>query len=281
MHIWKAALLGLIQGLSEFLPISSTAHLTLAGRALGLIDPAAPEQWTAFIAVIQLGTLVAVLAYFRRDIKNITGAFLRENLSRVPFAGQSTSSRTGWYIVLGTIPIVVVGLLLKDIVEGMFTKNLMVIGSSLIGLALLLEVAERVARFNRPIEVVTVKDALLIGCAQAVALIPGSSRSGVTITAGLFAGFTREAAARFSFLLSIPAIGASGLLELVHALKYITPAEGVSMLVATIVAGLSGYWSIAFLIRYLRTRSTRLFIIYRLLLGGGILLAIFFGDLKP
>ena len=281
MHIWKAALLGLIQGLSEFLPISSTAHLTLAGRALGLIDPAAPEQWTAFIAVIQLGTLVAVLAYFRRDIKNIVGAFLRENMSRVPFAQQSTSSRTGWYIVLGTIPIVVAGLLLKDIVEGMFTKNLMVIGSSLIGLALLLEVAERVARFNRPIEVVTVKDALLIGCAQAVALIPGSSRSGVTITAGLFAGFTREAAARFSFLLSIPAIGASGLLELVHALNYITPAEGVSMLVATVVAGISGYWSIAFLIRYLRTRSTRLFIIYRLLLGGAILLAIFFGELNP
>ncbi len=281
MHIWKAALLGLIQGLSEFLPISSTAHLTLAGRALGLINPAAPEQWTAFMAVVQLGTLVAVLVYFRHDIITITRAFLRENLARVPFIQQSSPARTGWYIILGTIPIVIIGLSLKDVVEGMLTKNLMVIGSSLIGLALLLEVAERVARFARPMERVTIKDALLIGLAQAVALIPGASRSGVTITAGLFTGLTREAAARFSFLLSIPAIAASGLLELVHALNFITPADGLALFVATLVAGVSGYWAIAFLIRYLRTRSTRIFIIYRLLLGGGILLAIYLGYLNP
>lgn len=281
MSFWEAALLGLVQGLSEFLPISSTAHLTLAGRAMGLIDPNAPEQWTAFIAVVQLGTLVAVLAYFRRDILNITRAFLRENIKRTPFAQQSISSRTGWYIILGTIPIVVVGLALKDIIEGALTKNLIVIGSSLIGLALVLEIAERVAKFERPINEVSTRDALVIGCAQAVALIPGSSRSGVTMTAGLFAGLTRETAARFSFLLSIPAIGASGLLELLHVMQYLTLREGGVLLVATVVAGVSGYWSIAFLLRYLRTRTTRLFVIYRLLLGGGILAAIYFGSLQP
>lgn len=281
MSFWEAALLGLVQGLSEFLPISSTAHLTLAGRAMGLIDPNAPEQWTAFIAVVQLGTLVAVLAYFRRDILNITRAFLRENIKRTPFAQQSMSARTGWYIILGTIPIVVVGLALKDVIEGALTKNLIVIGSSLIGLALLLEIAERVAKFERPIDEVRTRDALLIGCAQAVALIPGSSRSGTTMTAGLFAGLTRETAARFSFLLSIPAIGASGLLELLHVMDYLTPREGGVLLVATAVAGISGYWSIAFLLRYLRTRTTRIFVLYRLLLGGGILAAIYFGSLQP
>jgi len=281
VSFWEAALLGLVQGLSEFLPISSTAHLTLAGRAMGLIDPAAPEQWTAFIAVVQLGTLVAVLAYFRTDIVNITRTFLRENLRRVPFAQQSMPSRTGWYIIIGTIPIVIVGLALKDVIEGAFTKNLMVIGSSLIGLALLLELAERVARFKRSIGETTVADALLIGCSQVVALIPGASRSGVTITGGLFAGLTREAAARFSFLLSIPAVAASGLLELFHSLQYLTPKGAGALFVATAVAGISGYWSIAFLLRYLRTRTTRLFVIYRLLVGGGILLAIYFGSLQP
>jgi len=282
VDIFKAVLLGLIQGLSEFLPISSTAHLTLAGRALGLIDPSAPERWTAFIAVIQLGTLIAVLAYFRRDIIAIIRSFLGENLARrVPFQEQSNAARTGWYIIIGTIPIVVIGLALKDLIEGMLTKNLIVIGASLMGLAIVLEIAERLAKFTRPIETVTVKDALAIGFAQTVALIPGASRSGTTITAGLFRGLTREAAARFSFLLSIPAVGASGLLELLHSLKYITPAEGISMIVATAVAGLSGYWSIAFLLRYLRTRTTRLFILYRLLLGGIILLGIYFKLLAP
>jgi undecaprenyl-diphosphatase len=277
-----AILLGLIQGLSEFLPISSTAHLTLAGRALGLIDPAAPERWTAFIAVIQLGTLAAVLAYFRRDLISITGAFLRENFSqRKRFAEQSTPSRSGWYIIIGTLPVVVIGLALKHQIEGMFTKDLRVIGTSLIVLALILELAERIAKFRRSIEDVTTKDSLLIGLAQACALIPGASRSGTTITAGLFAGFTREAAARFSFLLSIPAVAASGLLEFAESIKYLTASSAVAMLIATIVAGVSGYWSIAFLLRYLRTRTTQIFVIYRLILGGIILVGILLGYLSP
>lgn len=281
MTILKAALLGLIQGLSEFLPISSTAHLTLAGRALGLIDPNAPEQWTAFIAVIQLGTLVAVLAYFRHDIFSIVRSFIVENLRRIPIREQSVTARSGWYIIIGTLPIVIIGLALKDLIEGMFTKNLIVIGSSLIGLALLLELAERVAKFKRPIESVNAVDALAIGCAQAIALIPGSSRSGTTIMAGLFRGFTREAAARFSFLLSIPAIAASGILELLHSLEYLTPEGALSITIATVVAALSGYWSIAFLLRYLRTRTTRVFVIYRLLLGGAILLGVWLNYLTP
>ncbi len=281
MSLLTAAILGLIQGLSEFIPISSTAHLTLAGRAFGLIDPAAPEQWTAFIAVVQLGTLIAVLVYFRTDIVTITRAFVRENLARTPIAKQSQQSRMGWLIAIGTAPIVVVGLSLKNVLEGMFTKNLVVIGSSLVALALLLAVAERVAKFARPINQLTFGDALKMGMAQVLALIPGASRSGVTITAGLFSGLTREAAARFSFLMSIPAIAASGLLELVHALKYLTPSGATSLAVATVVAGVSGYASIAFLLRFLRSHSTGLFIGYRLVLGGGILLAIAFKYLAP
>ena len=281
MRIIDAILLGLIQGLSEFLPISSTAHLTLAGRALELIDAAHPERWTAFVAVIQLGTLIAVLAYFRRDIIAIVRAFLTENIARRKLAEQSVESRTGLYIIIGTIPIVVIGLLFRHQIEGVFTKNLIVIGSSLVVLGLVLELAERTARFTRSLGDVTMKDAITIGLAQAVALIPGSSRSGTTITAALFSGFNREAAARFSFLLSIPAVAASGLLELVKSLKDLNRADAVAMGVATVVAGISGYMAIAFLLRYLRTRTTRIFVVYRVLLGAAILLGVYLKYLSP
>ena len=274
MSLAEAVLLGLIQGLSEFLPISSTAHLTIAGRAMSLVNPASPETWTAFIAVVQLGTLAAVLAYFRHDLLTITRSFLLENLRRVPFREQSTPSRSGWYIILGTIPIVVIGLGLMDAIEGAVTKDLAVIGTSLVALALVLEVAERRARFTRSIETVNAGDAIAVGLAQALALIPGASRSGTTITAGLLRGLTREGAARFSFLLSVPAVAASGVLELLQTWRDLDRSEIATLAVATIVAGISGYWSIAFLLRYLRTRSTRLFIIYRLALGGALLLAI-------
>ena len=281
MTIVDAISLGLVQGLSEFLPISSTAHLTLAGRAMGLIDPAAPHRWTEFIAVVQLGTLVAVLVYFARDIAAIVGAFVRENSRRVPFRQQSFESRSGWLIAIGTVPIVVLGLAFKDVIEGAGTKNLIVIGTSLVVLAIILEIAERAARFHRPIEDLTVRDSLLIGTAQAVALIPGASRSGTTLTAGLFAGLTREAAARFSFLLSIPAIAASGLLEFFAVAGSLDASGMITLATATVVAGASGYAAIAFLLAYLRTNTTRLFVLYRLLLGGGILVAIAQGWLAP
>lgn len=281
VSIFHAAILGLVQGLSEFLPISSTAHLTLAGRMMGVIDPLHPEQWTAFIAVIQLGTLLAVLVYFRKDIVDITVAMVRENLKRVPFRDQSTPARMGWFVILGTLPIVVIALALKSVIEGALTKNLAVIGGSLVALALVLEAAERIAQHRRTIEQTTSGDAITVGLAQALALVPGASRSGTTITAGLFRGLTREAAARFSFLLSIPAVAASGLLELKQSLPILSGSGMAALGIATAVAAISGYISIAFLLRYLRTHSTRLFIIYRVLLGGGILLAIALGYLAP
>lgn len=279
MSIFEAIILGIVQGLSEFLPISSTAHLTLAGRALGVIE--SPEAWTAFIAVTQLGTLAAVLAYFRKDLLDITRAFLRDNLKRTPFREQSIQSKSGWYIILGTLPVAVIGLLAKDFIEGAFTKNLLVIGTSLIVLGTILEIAERIGKFERPIEKVGLKDAIVIGFAQVLALIPGSSRSGTTITAGLFLGLRREAAARFSFLLSVPAIGASGVLEFFTVREHLDSSGMVTLGIATLVAGISGYICIALLLRYLRTRTTRIFVFYRCLIGGAILLAVWMNWISP
>ena len=279
MSIFEAIIIGIVQGLSEFLPISSTAHMTLAGRALELIE--SPESWTAFIAVVQLGTLIAVLAYFRGDLIAVTREFLRENVARTPFREQTINARMGWYIVLGTIPIAIVGLLAKDFIEGAVTKNLIVIGSSLFLLGLALEIAERTGKFNREIDQTTLKDALWVGIAQVLALIPGSSRSGTTITAGMFLGLKREAAARFSFLLSVPAIGASGAFEMFEVAKHLGSSGITALVIATLVAGISGYLCIAFLLRYLRTRTTRIFVFYRCLLGGGLLVAIALNWLTP
>lgn len=272
MNIIEAIILGIVQGLTEFLPVSSTAHLTVAGKLLGLISDSRPEEWTAFIAVIQLGTLAAVLIYFARDIREISLSFFRENLQRIPLARQSHNSRMGWYVIIGTLPIVIAGLGLKKVIEGHLTKDTTVIGTSLIILAVILFVAERSARFARDVNDVTLKDAILIGSAQACALIPGSSRSGTTITAGLFAGLTREAAARFSFLLSIPAVLASGLLELKQAIPYIDSHQAVSMTVAAVTSGLVGYASIAFLLRYLKSHTVLPFVVYRIILGAVLLL---------
>lgn len=277
MSILIAILLGLLQGLSEFIPISSTAHLTIAGKLLGLIDPNHPEQWTSFIAVIQLGTLVAVLLYFAKEIRDIPSSFIRENFTsaRKPLQVQSINSRMGWFIIIGTIPIVTIGILLKKVIESNITKDLMVIAIALIVLALILALAEKIAKFNKEIENVTWKDSLIVGLAQCLALFPGASRSGTTLTAGLFIGMKRESAARFSFLLSIPAVLASGLLEFYQSLKYINGSDMLNMLVATIVAAVSGYASIAFLLRFLRTRSTLLFIVYRIILGASIIILLY------
>lgn len=275
MSTLVAAILGLVQGLSEFIPISSTAHLTLAAAWFGVIDPSHPERWTAFMATIQLGTLAAVLVYFRTDIVNITRSFLSENLGsqRRSITQQSPDARMGWLVIIGTTPIVVIGLLFKDVIEGSFTKELSVIGVSLIGLALLLWWAERVAPFKKSTSDMTMGDALAIGLAQCLALIPGSSRSGTTIMAGLFRGLTREHAARYSFVMSIPAIFGAGVLEFASELEHLSWQEGGMQLVtATIVAAVSGYWSIAFLLKFLKTRSLFPFIVYRVALGAVILL---------
>ena len=257
MSIIEAIILGLLQGLSEFIPISSTAHLTIAGMMMGLIDPNHPEQWTSFIAVIQLGTLAAVFIYFSKEIKEIPRDYILENFSgkRKKFKEQSLNSRMGWYIILGSVPIVVIGLAMKKIIEGGFTKDPLVIASSLIGLAIILFIAERVAKFNKDMTKIRMKDSLLIGLSQCLALIPGSSRSGTTITAGLFLGFDRETAARFSFLLSIPAIFGSGLYAFYKSLDYITQDSMITLAVATVVSGISGYYAIAFLIKFLNTSN--------------------------
>ena len=282
MSIIEAIILGVIQGFSEFLPISSTGHLTIFGRMFHLISEENPQAWTSFIAVIQLGTLVAILVYFWKDIWNIVTSFLKDNIgSRKRFAAQSLDSKMGWFIILGTIPIVTLGLTFKEVIEGTLTKNLVVIACSLIVLAIILAYAERKAKFKKEMKDLTVIDSIVIGIAQAMALIPGSSRSGTTITGGLFMGLTRESAARFSFLLSIPSVFASGMLELYEQIKFIDQSGVVNLLIATIVSGISGYAAIDFLLKYLRKNTTFVFIYYRIALGILILVLISLNILKP
>lgn len=267
MNILDAILLGIIQGLTEFLPVSSTAHLTIVGKLLGIVQSG--ELWTAQIAVMQLGTLAAIFIYFRNDVFSISASFLKENLTRnrLPAIQQSMNAKMGWLILFGSIPIVTIGLALKKIIEGDITKSLFLIGIMLILIALCMGYAEKKASFERSIEDIKLKDALLIGLAQALALIPGSSRSGTTITAGLFLGLNREAAARFSFLLSIPAVLGSGILELKKAIPIVSGEDFSSLMIATIISGISGYAAIAFLLNYLRSKSIGIFIYYRLALG--------------
>lgn len=284
MTTWQAIILGIVQGLTEFIPISSTAHLVFTARALGLYEGVdktlQAEQTTATMAVIQLGTLLAVLSYFARDVANITVAFVRDHLALV--LGQEVLSNQsvgrlsreawlGWLVIIGSIPVAVVGLFFKQQIEGTFTKNLWVIATMMIVVAILLAIAEAVGKRERTMAQLGLRDAIAVGLAQVLALIPGSSRSGSTIMGGLFAGETRETAARFSFLLSIPAIAASGLLELNEAITKLPSGSYGALLVATIVSGVVGYASIWFLLRFLRTHSTAIFICYRVIVGGLIL----------
>jgi len=282
LSIIDAIILGLVQGITEFLPISSTGHLTLAGKLLHLVDPLNPDHWTAFIAVIQLGTLAAVFIYFLKDIINIVKCFLSENVSkRKKFSEQSQDSRMGWLIIIGTIPVVIIGLGFKKIIEGNLTKDLWLIASSLIVLAIILAIAEKTAKFKKEIKDITVKDALVIGIAQCFALIPGSSRSGTTITGGLFMGLTRESAARFSFLLSMPAVFASGLLEIKESIKFVHVDMAINIVIATVVAGISGYLAIDLLLKYLRKNTTFVFIYYRIAIGVIILTLLYFNYIQP
>jgi undecaprenyl-diphosphatase len=294
MTLLQAIILGIVQGLTEFIPISSTAHLVFASRLTNIYEGNA-EQITATIAVIQLGTLAAVFVYFASDIWGITAAFVRDHLAlvtgnrRMSFAGTrgvrpmwlSDEAWLGWLVIIGSIPIGTVGLLLKKQIEGPGTKNLWIIASMLIGVAVLLTLAEFVGRKQKEIRDLGVSDALIVGFAQVLALMPGASRSGSTIMGGLFAGETRETAARFSFLLSIPAITASGLLELREAVKILPKETLVPMIVGTIVAGVVGYLSIWFLLAFLRKRSTAVFIIYRIILGVAILVLLWQGVISP
>lgn len=282
MSFIEAIILGIVQGITEFLPISSTGHLTLTGKFMGLISEENPEHWTSFIAVIQLGTMISIFVYFWKDLWSIFTEFLQYNLQKqIKFSEQSTNSKLGWMIIAGTIPIVIIGLLFKDMIEGALTKNLYVISGSLIVLAIILAIAEKTAKFKKNIEDVTLFDSILIGVAQAVALIPGSSRSGTTITGGLFLGLKREVAARFSFLLSVPAILASGLLQLKESLAFINYDLALNLIVATVVSGISGYLAIDFLLKFLKKNSTFVFIFYRIALGVLILVLLYSNIINP
>jgi len=294
MNFLQAIILGIVQGLTEFIPISSTAHLVFASRLTNLYE-GNPEQITATIAVLQLGTLLAVLVYFASDILSITAAFVRDHWNlitrrrNVRFSGThgvrpiwlSEEAWLGWLIILGSIPIGVVGLLFKDLIEGAATKNLWVIAIMLISIAVLLAFAELVGKRRKEISDFGLLDAIVVGLAQVLALIPGASRSGSTIMGGLLVGQKREAAARFSFLLSIPAITASGLLELKEAATLLPQESFAPLLVGTIVSGIVGYLSIWFLIAFLRKRSTGIFIGYRIVLGVIILVLLWQGVISP
>jgi len=261
MNIVEAIVLGLVQGLTEFIPISSTAHLEIVPVLLGWRDPGAAAS-----AVIQFGTLVAAIIYFFGDIVRLIRGFFRGLITRHPLA--DVDSREAWLVVIGTIPIVVLGLLLKKHIESTF-RGLWVITTMVIVVAILLHIAETYAKRARlrDFEQLTVMDAIVIGLGQCLALIPGSSRSGSTIMPALFRKIDRPTAARYSFLLSIPAVGGAGVLELLHERHHLASLGWTSIIVAIVVAFVSGYASIWFLLRYLKTHTTHVFIYYRYVLG--------------
>jgi undecaprenyl-diphosphatase len=226
--------------------------------------------------------MAAVLIYFWKDLIGILKSFLKDNLiNRRKLSEQDDYSKLGWFIIVGTVPIVIVGLGFKDFIEGAFTKNLYVISFSLIGLGVILAMAERYNKFTKELKDVTWISALVIGFAQTLALIPGSSRSGTTITAGLFLGFTRETAARFSFLLSVPSVLGSGLLELLEVIEFIDYEGFVLLAVATLISAVSGYVAIAFLLNYLRKNTLYIFVFYRIIVGVLIILLLQFQIISP
>jgi len=274
VSLLSAVLLGIVQAATEFLPVSSTAHLLVFGELLGndLGDP----RFRAFTTIIQSGTTLAVLVYFRRDIATLLYAGVRSIVRLKPL--ETPESRLGWYIVLGTLPAAVAGKLLERRIEALGNW---VIAGSLVGLGIVLLLAERLARHERRVEDVGAGDALLIGIGQAVALVPGSSRSGTTITAGMLLGLTREAAARFSFLLSVPIILGAGAYKLWKTVPVLRGAPGWALAtwVGTVVSAVAGYLVIGWLLGWLRTRTTHVFVAWRLAAGIAIAALIWKGVL--
>ncbi|MGB0120046.1 MAG: undecaprenyl-diphosphate phosphatase [Solirubrobacterales bacterium] len=265
MDLFQSIIYGLLQGLTEFLPISSSGHLLIFPALVGWEDPGA-----AFTAVIQLGTEAAVLIYFRHDLWNIATTWLRS--LRDASLRSDINARMGWYLISATIPISILGLAFSHQIETA-ARNLYLVGAMLIIFGIVLGVADNIGSRKRHVENLSFRDGVLIGFAQSLALIPGVSRSGATISAGLFLGLDRAAAARFSFLLAIPAVVLSGFYELTKILSG-EEAVGVPFInvaVATVVAFVVGYAVIAWFLRYLSNNSFALFVGYRLVLGTGVL----------
>jgi undecaprenyl-diphosphatase len=275
VSILEAVILGIVQGLTEFIPISSSAHLRIVPELLGWGDRGA-----ATTAVIQLGTLIAVIVYFFGDITAMTLAFFRGIITRKPF--EEPSSRLAWFVIIGTIPICVIGLAFKHFIETT-ARNLYITATMLIVMALLLWAAESfVARHRRRgMDELNFGDAMAVGLGQCIALIPGASRSGSTMMSAMFRKLSHETAARFSFLLSIPAILASGLLELVDEREHLAGLGWTPVIVATVVSGVVGWVSIYWLLRYLRTHKTTIFIWYRVVLGLVMFGLLYAGMIKP
>ena len=273
MTIPEAIVLGLVQGLTEFIPVSSTAHLLIVPSILGWGDPGA-----AVSAVIQFGTLLAAIIFFFSDIVRLIGGFFRGLITRRPLA--DVDSREAWLVIIGTIPIVILGLLFKKHIESTF-RGLWIVTTMVIVVAILMQFAEAYAKRRqlRGFDDMTVTDAIVIGIGQCLALIPGSSRSGSTIMPAIFRGIDRPTAARYSFLLSIPAVGGAGVLELFKERHALGALGWTPIIVAIVVAFISGYASIWFLIRYLRTHTTHVFIYYRYVLGAAMIAMLMTGYL--
>jgi undecaprenyl-diphosphatase len=259
----EAIVLGLVQGLTEFLPISSTGHILYVPALAGWPDPGA-----AFSAVIQLGTMAAVLVYFRADLWRMALAFLKSFTGDHPlWKSEDSDGRIGWYIVLGTIPIAIVGIVFKDQIENN-VRTLSLVAIVMILFSFVLMAADLKGAQDRDVKELTLKDGIIIGLFQALALIPGVSRSGSTISGGLFLGLNRESATRYSFLLSVPAVVLSGLFELRHIGDSTGASVGIGpTAIATVLAFISGYFAIAFLLRFVRTHNFSVFVIYRVAVG--------------
>ncbi len=269
MPVWFAAVFGVVQGLTEFLPISSTAHLRILPTLFGFKDPG-----SSYTAVIQLGTLLAVLVYFAKDLwKVIVAVFTRSS---------SFDAQLPWLIAVGTLPIVIAGVLLKKHIETDL-RSLYVVAGTLIGIGIVMFVVERqvAGKPTRPLDAMTYRDAILIGLAQMCALVPGVSRSGSTICAILLLGFTRSDAARFSFLLSIPAILGAGVFQAREAFQTLGRDALPALAVGMTTAFISGYAAIAWLIRFLGTHDMTSFAIYRIVIGIALVAALFAGAIKP
>jgi undecaprenyl-diphosphatase len=275
MNAFEAIMLGIVQGLTEFLPISSTAHVRIVPALLGWDDPGA-----AFTAVIQLGTMAAVVIYFRKDLWTIGTTWLR---SLFDASLRSThDAKMGWYILLGTLPVGIFGIIFKDQIETA-ARSLWLIGTVMIVFSLIMYAADQTAKRTRAVEQLDRNDAAFIGLWQAFALIPGVSRSGSTISAGLFRGLNEVAAARYSFLLSIPAVVASGLFELkgINDPSHHGPHPSAAMTaLATLLAFASGYGAIAFLLKWLTTHKLTPFVVYRVVVGALVLVLVATGAIS-